>query len=346
MCTASNIKLMFTAMSVVKVMMAIYLIAIGVDVTSNVDYQRAFGTSIVACGVWVLLAGFMTPCSTCIGYMGSKLHNKFLLLWHVGCDFVIFVIQLAMGSQLVAYTASLHDNEMREVCIKNTPTDKYEDTCIEWLSSDRYAGLKLVWAAAYAEAHADAEKLAYIEGIEAEYQCCGYGPPARCDAVDDKVPGDLSTAGVPDTYSNGRVVCGDEDGWYPDSGREQTYCGHYFDPTLAFPVVGGCRYEMPGTRCKDKDVEYDTLGCASQLQVIFDSNMQVKGFSVMMGSGLEFLAIVMACCFCWKRKSHDILPAYLEQVPYDPYAVDKTETKVSSLQLAEGQKKEETKSGH
>ena len=21
----------------------------------------------------------------------------------------------------------------------------------------------------------------------------------------------------------------------------------------------------------------------------------------------------------WKRKSHDILPAYLEQVPYDPY---------------------------
>ena len=28
----------------------------------------------------------------------------------------------------------------------------------------------------------------------------------------------------------------------------------------------------------------------------------------------------MACCYCWKRKSFDVMPAYLEQVPYDPYA--------------------------
>ena len=61
MCTASNLKLMFTAMSVAKGMIMVYLLIIGSALVADLDYQRAFGTSVVGCGVWIIIAGVMTP---------------------------------------------------------------------------------------------------------------------------------------------------------------------------------------------------------------------------------------------------------------------------------------------
>lgn len=330
---------MFTAMSVAKGMIMVYLLIIGSALVADMDYQRAFGTSVVGCGAWIIIAGVMTPFSSFLGWIGSKLHNKFLLLAHAICDLFIFAIQLSFGSAVVAYAASDHKVTLRQQCVANTPL-KFEDECPGYISSDRYAGLKLVWAAAYDFAQTSTEEQARIEAWESDYQCCGFGPPERCERVDLKIPSEFSLEGVPDEYQDSRVVCGDEDNWYPDSGTSALYCGHFFDATLAVPQVGGCRYEMPGTRCKDKDVQFDTRGCAESIQAIFDGDMQAKGYSVMLASCLELLAIIMACCFFWKRKAHDILPAYLEQVPYDPYAQDKTKTTTNSG-------KEETKAvGH
>mmetsp|Transcript_3264 Transcript_3264/g.6705 ORF Transcript_3264/g.6705 Transcript_3264/m.6705 type:complete len:349 (-) Transcript_3264:76-1122(-) len=343
MCTTSNIKLMFTAMSVSKAMLCVYLLVVGSTLVADVDYQRAYGTSIIACGVWIIIAGVMTPFSSCLGFLGSKLHNKFLLLSHAVCDTIIFAIQLTFGSAVVAYTASDHKVALRQMCSLNTPL-KYEDECLDYVSSDRYAGLKLVWAAAYGLAQSDAEALGRIEAWEADNKCCGFGPPERCEVVEGKIPSEFSTEGVPSAYTATRVVCGDEDSWYPSGGQQAVYCGHFFDPTLAFPTVGGCRYEMPGTRCKDKDVDYDSLGCAAAVQATYDGDMQMKGYSVMLASTFELMAIVMACCFCWKRKAHDILPAYLEQVPYDPYSVQDSK-KAASSKAGESAGGEESKSG-
>lgn len=64
--------------------------------------------------------------------------------------------------------------------MRQEPVTNSLDDCLEYLRSDRVAGMMLVWRS-YAYLALDFTK--YYERlvtIEQEGACCGFGPPTRC----------------------------------------------------------------------------------------------------------------------------------------------------------------------
>ena len=47
--------------------------------------------------------------------------------------------------------------------------------------------------------------------------------------------------------------------------------------------------------------------------------MTPERFNSRRGLLMQAFSIISACCLCWKRKATDVVPAYLEARPFDPY---------------------------
>lgn len=325
MCTPSNIKLSFTALGVLKGILTVVLMVYGLILLINEDFSRAYGEFIKGYGSGFVVVAVLTPFSTKVGLHGAKGHNKFLLLCHATSDVCLLAVHLSLALSLVALTATEFASGVRADCLKNTP-DGDAAVCASYLSSDRVAGMKLVWLARFERAMNDANTLAELQGWESGGGCCGFGPPLGCEEDTSKYPSHLSRVDVPPAWVTQRTTCGYEDEWYPTSGDGGKLCEQYINPDANNLVVGGCKYEFPGPVCKDEDVLEDSAGCAAHLQDVMDAELAMYGGVLACLSSLEAFAIFLACCYCWKRKHHDVLPDYLSDVSSNPYAVVKAST--------------------
>ena len=78
-------------------------------------------------------------------------------------------------------------------------------------------------------------------------------------------------------------------------------------------------YDMPLSTCKEVREMNIYNGCMFEIENVMNSEMAPSSIVILGLSILQVLAIVAACCFCWKRKQHDTFPDALSNVPYDPF---------------------------
>lgn len=287
---------------------------------TTVDYQRAYGTGIAGLGFGLIMIALLAPVSQCVGYSGSIYHNKFLLTLHAAFDFVLLLMQFSIGFSLLEISLDHTLPDTREYCVMSNPEGSGEE-CPAYSTSARYIGFKLVWAARFELVNTgDPSEYATMITWQRSGGCCGYGPPMRCEVDSQAIPADLLLDGVPSAYTDQATFCGDSPSWYPVVGLDNNLCEQAIDKTAAVLKYGGCKYEMPLGQCKELDPAETDRGCASFLQQMFDEEISGHALGIITLCLIEILSVIMACCYCWKRKSFDVMPAYLEQVPYDPYA--------------------------
>jgi hypothetical protein len=348
MCTPTNLRLIFMALTLLKGCQMIFMFSFGLIVALDIKLHQAFGTHIEATGIGVALMGVYGSINMSIGLKGSFLHNKFLLLVHLILDVIALFIQVGLAYQLIVVTFPEFDEYTRNTCAQSNPEplDAVED-CIPYLQSERVSGFQIVWRSYYYESGQDATYYQKIIDLQRNGQCCGFGPPKRCiqyeaDMYPDVFPHKnkfdgfykLET-GSPDdgweAYVANRQLCDylgkglDNDNWYPkyplvaDTTSEAEECYQVIDVLEVPPVYGGCLYEMPLGTCKDVRELNVYSGCVANMENALSSELAPPAVVVLGMSILQVLAIIASCCNCWKRKQHDTFPDTLTNIPYNPY---------------------------
>mmetsp|Transcript_14130 Transcript_14130/g.46127 ORF Transcript_14130/g.46127 Transcript_14130/m.46127 type:complete len:168 (-) Transcript_14130:38-541(-) len=125
-----------------------------------------------------------------------------------------------------------------------------------------------------------------------------------------------------------RVTCGDEYDcdqddsstarycWYP---AEAGTCEHFAEGDVANANPLGCRYDWGVGSCLDADADDSSKGCAWYFEDTMNDKIYGHGIAFVSFVVLEVVTVISACCFCWKRKSNDVLPiSYIYDEPWDP----------------------------
>lgn len=203
--------------------------------------------------------------------------------------------------------------------------------------------MRLAWESLFYMGVRDkqADKRKLITELQNTGKCCGFGPPLACGRIanSDKFPAHL----FQDDYLGKdmlrrRVTCSeDTDGtgvcagtninncWYP---AEDGMCAHYADSDISASTPLGCKYDWPIGTCMDFAPTGSSSGCAGTFETWMNAKIFPHGAALLGTLCLETLTILAACCFCWKRKSHDVLPiAYVYDEPWDPVKEGKLSAK-------------------
>jgi len=257
-------------------------------------------------------------------------HNTFLLALHATIEAILFSFQFSIASQIMVLSAPEYPVAVRENCLQNVPEtsgagdDGVDTECAGYLASDRYSGFHLVWMYNYQQAMGDSDTYKEFDTFQKNGDCCGFGPPLKCEEDTSKFPQDRLLTGTESEWVAQRRICGSEDLYYPTSGKSSYVCSQYVDATAASPVVGGCRYDMPLGNCKDYWPEDGTKGCASVLEFSMNTTLFVQGTVVLIFTTFQLLSVLAACCRCWKKKDTDVLPELEFSAAgggrFDPYA--------------------------
>jgi len=322
MCNRSNLKLLFKFLLCAKFISFILLLALGIIFVTDKDLERAYGRRIVDNGGGILTIVALIPMSQLIGIFGSANHNTFLLSTHAVFEMVLFTSQFTIANEIMVTSQPEFDLDTRLNCVRNLPLEP-DDLCESYLKSDRYAGLHLVWAFNYDTAVAgNSDYYSKLDSFQKNGDCCGFGPPLRCEVDMRKPPEDRYLEEVQREFQRNRQVCGNLDTWYQASGEASYTCSQVVDPNGVPLVVGGCKYEMPLGACKDYDPEPGTTGCAPAIEETMNLTLYLEGAIILIFCLFPALGVLAACCLCWKRKFTDVIPAHLEADPPDPYDTD------------------------
>mmetsp|Transcript_69677 Transcript_69677/g.136987 ORF Transcript_69677/g.136987 Transcript_69677/m.136987 type:complete len:362 (+) Transcript_69677:131-1216(+) len=323
MCSRYNLQLFTRFMVCMKVLLFAALMSIGSIFVSDTDLERAYGDSIVRHGAGLLFVGSAVPISQYVGLSGGDNHNTFLLLLHSMFEGTLFAVQFSISSDVLAMSQDEYPPALREDCLRVVPGEYDAKACAEYIDSDRYSGIHLVWAYTYDKAQYDSDSYSKIDGFQKTGDCCGFAAPVSCEPDSRTPPEDRLTEDVTKTFRDERQTCGSESGWYPISGEQNYECSQAIDPDAPTPVIGGCKYEMPLGACKDYDPDAGTQGCASTIEAAMNLSLNIQGAVIFILTTFQLLSILAACCLCCKRKATDVLPAHLEAEPPEPYPVQK-----------------------
>ncbi|GMH55050.1 hypothetical protein TrLO_g10029 [Triparma laevis f. longispina] len=342
MCTPANLRLIFMALCLTKSIQMTFMFAFGIMTALDIKFHQAYGQHIKAIGVMLSCMSVFGSFNMWLGLKGSMMHNKFLLFLHAVLDGFAFFAQLWLGWSILEVTFPEFDMFTRELCSQNSPLplDAKED-CMKYVQSQRTSGFQMVWRSYYYESGRDPNFFQKIIDIQRDGQCCGFGPPMRCLKYDEgEFPHNNKFDGF---YFKGTVSAGDEDWdlyssqrqlcnygtankyWYPslplsgDVQSESEECNQIINLLEVPPQYGGCMYDMPLGTCKEVREMNIYNGCMFEIENVMNAEMAPSSIVILGLSLLQVLAIIAACCFCWKRKQFDTFPDALSNVPYDPF---------------------------
>ena len=321
-------------MHLFKLLFAVYMFIYGIVLCADHTVRQAFGSDMLWIGIILALLGFCKPVNVAMGHYGSMKHNKCALLLVIVFDGVAGVVQCSIGLMLLTRGTPIYDYSLRRACSRSV-LNAGEGKCDRYFSDDRTAGMRLAWMSTYYRAIRDKDNAQskIIEQIEEIAQCCGFGPPVACDRVENtaKFPSiyDQSTEFLGRDMIKQRVVCSedydcdtDDDTtsrycWYP---VEEGTCEHFAAGDIGNSNPLGCRYDWGIGACLDEDSADSSKGCAFYFEETMNDKIYGHGIALVVCILLEFFTIFSSCCFCWKRKSTDVLPiSYIYDEPFDPF---------------------------
>lgn len=325
MCTPNQIRLYFVAVNALKFIFALYLLGLSITVLSTKQFRMAYGTYFEGTGVGIFMLALLGPMNAAIGHSGAQRHNKFLLLTNAVFDLILMLTQLGLAVTLldaaqVSYIAPEFDVEVREGCLMKYFSERDDEVCNAYISSDRYAGMKLAWYSFFLSS--DANHLRELEKLRREGECCGFGQIENCEWNRNGFPPDRSPEDVSSFYLKNKVMCGTQPSWYYQATK---YC-RAADMGVADPTQG-CICEFPIGGCcagtTAPPVFFDEQkGCASAFDVWMGQKIEDHGVFMLMCMVLQLINMAVACCYCMKRRSDDVMPDYLATEPWDPYGKD------------------------
>lgn len=146
-----------------------------------------------------------------IGARGSVQHNTFLLLLHTFVETTLFSIQYTISSDVLALSEDIYAPAYRENCLRLQPDDA--ESCADYLNSDRYSGMHLVWAANYDLAQDASDYNSKLEDLQNTGDCCGFAAPLSCTPDERSPPSDRLLEGVSQDFQDFRQTCGPQTLW-------------------------------------------------------------------------------------------------------------------------------------
>lgn len=308
MCTIESIKLQVMVFSWFKLVIAIYVFAVGVYFTSSSDLQQAFGLEYISYGLSLIFLALLSGIIIFPHKYAVNRHNRFLLACAFVLDTIVFSEFLNFAVIIGSYIPSEFPKEMQLDCLLTTPKIYTEEECAPFYESDRTAGMRLIWETYYSSKaiKASFQMLTTFEGGT----CCGFFQPFRCVSNNRKFPKSRLQAGVDSYLLESRVICSQYDNYYP----AQDNCIDYKDFAANPPIIGGCQYDLGVGFCLDVDITKDSLGCASTVEDYATSLISAHAMVLFLCAAVSLLFMTYSCCMWWKRKESDLFPKFVTEV--------------------------------
>jgi len=289
-----------------KLIVAIYVFAVGVYFTSSDDLQQAFGLEYVSYGLSLIFLALLSGAIIFPHKYAVNRHNRFLLASAFVLDTIVFAEFINFAVILGSYLPPEFPKELQLDCLRNKPLIYTEEECTTFYNADRTAGMRLVWERYYTD---KANKVSFqvLTTFEAG-TCCGFFQPFRCIANPDNFPKTRLLTGIADYLLEDRVICSEYDPYYP----EQDDCQDYKD--FAAGIIGGCRYDLGVGFCTSVDIMDSALGCASTVEDYATSLISAHAAVLFLCAAMSLLFMTYSCCMWWKRKESDLFPKFVTDV--------------------------------
>jgi len=316
MCSVDNIKLINMIIASLKVLIAVYIVYAGAVFTETIELHRGFGIYFIEAGAGLVMLGLMSGGLVVPAFeYGIKRHNRFVIFMCFWTDTLIMSMLLHLGYTTGQYLIPEYGQEFRTDCIRNVPQIFSVDECRPYLTSDRTAGYRLVWAGFFTDKK-DAFQYQIMQTIQDNTGCCGFNPPFRCDNITTGFPDYFASDGISSDFTKYRLLCGVKPNFYP----EQDNCADVFDTDDPEQLVGGCRYDLAiGSKCLLDAPQGQTSGCVSSVEDYLGSLISMH-VSLIFGVCPLFnlLGMLLACCMWWKRKPEsDVFPDFLSEAKFE-----------------------------
>lgn len=92
-----------------------------------------------------------------------------------------------------------------------------------------------------------------------------------------------------------------------DTSTNETSCLHHeTDSNLSYRSK--CPFDLPLGNCKSKQTHSNTSGCAAVFEEQIHESLTVPIDVALVSCSFQIFAILISCCYFWKRKREDVLP--------------------------------------
>ncbi|OQR87566.1 hypothetical protein ACHHYP_08458 [Achlya hypogyna] len=255
-----------------EVLLCVVLFVMGVAMTKSTHYRLALGPRFATIAGGFIFVGICYGLTAIVAYCGSKHHNKFLLLVHLGG-----ITSLATFQALIAFSGLLHavpdySYSFQDVCLTNSLLNNASNvqTCTPYFESDLYNQLRASWRSYYSDNVAD-----------------------QTQSMNDSRP-------LTSSDSTPRQLCSRNKGTnYPGT----PLCYTESDKACAFDEpIGSCGVTGAGALSK---------GCASAFHYYHASTLYTICLIVLILLAFPIIGGCTTLCLCFKRKEEDVIPTNL-----------------------------------
>jgi hypothetical protein len=309
----------------------------GIGLNSWDRGTQAYGSVIAASGGSLIFGAIlMCPIGALSSY-SAKQHNKFGLMFVLGsCGFLIFLLLLLGGlvhSRATSGPLKYPHATLERCMYAITPPDQTAEEagiCKEFVESDEYFGLQMMWTVYHRNGQLDPTDLFTLNDFQVAGDCCGFGKPFACQTnVEDRPGGYPSMKSYGDPRSFEVEVygfIGDETGrkqrcglttpdglrtfYPPDPGDNDMGC----DRVVSYAVLpyryGGCPMEMPVGDCKKlAQTTMGLKGCAAQVANMVGPKVATFGTIILAFTLVPSWIALCSIVLLMKRKDMDVMPA-------------------------------------
>uniref|UniRef100_K3W9V6 Tetraspanin n=1 Tax=Globisporangium ultimum (strain ATCC 200006 / CBS 805.95 / DAOM BR144) TaxID=431595 RepID=K3W9V6_GLOUD len=282
-----------------SVIQTLLLIILGALFVSNEHYHQLLGNTIKHVGGGLIFTGLLYLLAAVLGYYGARTHNKCLLLMLFVLLAVLLFLQTVFGSVALGKSIPSLAHEMQVACLTlglyDSMTVKQQQECDQFLHSDGFAGMTLVWQSYYTNSITKGSYRAMVLNFQKENFCCGNGLPSRCSNDTRAFP-----ASYPSTTISTKV-------------RQRITCDSY--GTMAYAATrecntnGRCEYDLPYGSCGLNPVATTTRGCGAFVLAKLSTQVEAIGIIVLVSLMFPISLLVASLCLCFKRRDEDVLPS-------------------------------------
>lgn len=304
MCSITNIRLISLVVCTLKAVIAMYILGAGAYIASTNSIKQAFGQVYSQFGGGVAFMGVLSAVLVAPTLLAIRKHNKFVLVLCFMLDSLIFLILLKLGFTFITVTYPEFSKELQLDCSLYIRQKYTLEECLPFFEADRTAGFRLFWEGFYSD-KSNTRSFQVLSEIQSN-ACCGFFPPLSCLENTEKFPGRFYKKGIKSSFLSQRVTCGYKPGYYP----ETSICLDYFDVSAIPPIVGGCNYDLGVSFCLENEIDSNSRGCVSYVEDYASSLIAPHGYAIVSLSIFNLLMMILTCCLWFKRKEHDVFPAF------------------------------------
>lgn len=277
------------------------LIVLGAVFASNEHYHQLLGSTLKHVGGGLIFTGLLYLVAAVLGYYSARTQNKFLLFVVRVCKcafagsrtdaiisitdthvqlFVLLVLllflQALFASVALGKSVPALSRDEQVACLTvglyDAMTLRQQQTCDQFVHSNAFAGMTLVWQSYYTRSLTDGSYRAMVLNLQKDNFCCGNGLPMRC--VDD-------ARAFPSSYPSTEISLKVLQRIKCDAFGSRTYVA-----TKDCTTNGRCNYDLPYGPCGLNPVTTTTRGCGAFVSSTL--SMQVKAISITVLVSLAF----------------------------------------------------------